>query len=203
MMLENKFNEVAAMSKPEPGELLRTIVSTSGTFMQDYADDPVALEQKLLTRVRGLLERGAEASEADSGGNTLLMRATRFGFSGIVRELISAGASLDDKNAKGEGFSAMMMAVSHGYVDIVRQLVEAGADTNLVSGFGTTMANQGTDEEKAAIEKILEDAPEIHQRAVAEKARLAGHRRSAYQHDLLRTHTTKLTIRPAPAGRRK
>ena len=69
------------------------------------------------------------------GGNTALMFAARVGAVGSARQLIAAGANVDDTDARG--VSATALAAHAGFGDLVELLLESGADPNAVeAGFG-------------------------------------------------------------------
>ena len=73
------------------------------------------------------------------GGNTALMFAARVGAAGSARQLIAAGADVDDTDARG--VSATALAAHAGFGDLVELLLEKGADPSAAeAGFGAVHA---------------------------------------------------------------
>ena len=73
------------------------------------------------------------------GGNTALMFAARVGGVGSARQLIAAGANVDDTDARG--VSATTLAAHAGFGDLVELLLENGAEPNAAeAGFGALHA---------------------------------------------------------------
>ena len=69
------------------------------------------------------------------GGNTALMFAARVGDVASARQLVEAGANVDDTDARG--VSATALAAHAGFGDLVELLLENGADPNAAAaGFG-------------------------------------------------------------------
>lgn len=88
-------------------------------------------------RVKSLLNEGASPNACfTSTGFTALMGATRFPDTGILRDLIDAGADVNIKTTTGE--TALLYAVMSNNVEAVRILVSAGADINAKNGLGLT-----------------------------------------------------------------
>jgi uncharacterized protein len=61
---------------------------------------------------------------------TMLMEAVRNNDAALVRELISRGSQVDERDAKGD--APLIIAAYQGYTDIVKLLLEAGADVSVV-----------------------------------------------------------------------
>ena len=73
------------------------------------------------------------------GGNTALMFAARVGAVGSARQLVAAGANVDDTDARG--VSATALAAHAGFGDLVELLLEHGAEPNAAeAGFGALHA---------------------------------------------------------------
>ena len=73
------------------------------------------------------------------GGNTALMFAARVGGVGSARQLVAAGANVDDTDARG--VSATALAAHAGFGDLVELLLEKGAEPNAAeAGFGALHA---------------------------------------------------------------
>ena len=78
------------------------------------------------TRLRQLLDEGADVDARDAHGQTALMIAARNGHVAAVRLLVECGANLDC-TAKFQ-LSALMLAVINGRDAIVGILADAGAN---------------------------------------------------------------------------
>lgn len=76
-----------------------------------------------------LLDKGARADVALTGGQTLLMHASRAGQPDVVRELIRRGAVVDAAD-EAMGSTALMWAAADDHAEVVRVLAAAGADVN-------------------------------------------------------------------------
>ncbi len=63
-----------------------------------YVDSELAAAQAM---VRDLLDHGADANAADADGRTPLMMATRQGWAGAVRELLTAKAAVNARDQQG------------------------------------------------------------------------------------------------------
>ena len=76
-----------------------------------------------------LLLMGLDPNLRAGSGETLLMAASRAGFSEIVRLLLEAGADVRAVASGGrDGTTALHLAASHGYLDVAAALLGAGAD---------------------------------------------------------------------------
>ena len=83
--------------------------------------------------VQDLLVRGANPNSYDDDSSVLEM-AARSGHTGIVDDLIAAGASAAGANDYQR--TAVMAAIEENRLDIVAWLVERGSDPNACSSFG-------------------------------------------------------------------
>ncbi len=73
--------------------------------------------------------------QTPQGGNTALMFAARVGEIDAARQLIAAGANVDDTDARG--VSATALAAHAGFAEVVELLLEHGAEPNAAeAGFG-------------------------------------------------------------------
>ena len=89
------------------------------------------------TAARPANPEGADESQTDENGLTLLMCAAAQGRTDIVQALIKAGADADAKD--NDGLTALMYAAMEGHADAVKLLLEAGADVNAKAAEGHTV----------------------------------------------------------------
>lgn len=99
----------------------------------------------------------------DSFGYSALMRAAQSGRLDIVRELVAAGADVDDGLPAGlgshdTGKNALWFAVSRDYPEIVRELLKAGADPNGGPSQGLPLLTLAALHETPACAKLLIEA---------------------------------------------
>ena len=71
------------------------------------------------------------------GGMTALLYAARDGQIGAARELVAAGADVNQVSTGGQ-ISPIVMAIVNGHLDLAKMLLDRGADPNLVSEAGLT-----------------------------------------------------------------
>jgi hypothetical protein len=69
-------------------------------------------------------------------GGSLLQSAIRFGMKEMVKKLIQAGASVDERNSYGE--SALQIAVKMGLEELVDVFLEAGANVEAANIYGVS-----------------------------------------------------------------
>ena len=81
-----------------------------------------------LSRIKYLVEQGADVDAQHDSGNTALIIAAWHGHREVVKYLVSKGANIHIKNKGGD--DAVSWAAEHGHLAIVRFLVEHGADPN-------------------------------------------------------------------------
>jgi ankyrin repeat protein len=93
------------------------------------------------TKIKSLLDAGADHATTDDAGETALMHAARAGHTAAVQVLIAAGA---DVNAKSpQGWTALAKAAyngetERGYVEVIEVLHQAGASLDERIFFGIT-----------------------------------------------------------------
>ncbi|NGP54014.1 ankyrin repeat domain-containing protein [Thioalkalivibrio sp. XN8] len=104
----------------------------------------------------GRLETMHDYAAPASEGKTGLMHAAGDGDLALARQLLAAGAGVDDRNANGG--TALMYAVSAGDVAMARLLLEAGADPNARARIGWTPLLVGAAKGRADAIKLLLDA---------------------------------------------
>lgn len=71
------------------------------------------------------------------GGMTALLYAARDGHMEAARELVAAGADINQVST-GDKISPMVMAIINGHLDVGKMLLDRGADPNLASETGIT-----------------------------------------------------------------
>ncbi len=96
----------------------------------------VAVEAGDHSKVRILLEGGADVNAVTRNGMSLLMRASCDGRLDIIQSLLDRGADLNAK--RSDGFTALSFAAFFGHIEAVRLLLRRGADTTAKSRFGTS-----------------------------------------------------------------
>src|SRR6185369_8765307 len=100
----------------------------------------LATRQGDVTRIRSLLEHGADINSRDEHGQTALMNAAHAGQEELVHLLVERGADLN-VTAK-YNLSALMLALVAHHTAIAQLLIHAGADIHIRSSeqFGSTTA---------------------------------------------------------------
>ncbi len=88
------------------------------------------------TRVRLMLNSGANANTTDAEGNTPLVLAAQSGWQNCVRTLIQAGANVNCVVRYGQ--TALLKAVRNGHLACAEELINAGADVNAADQYGNT-----------------------------------------------------------------
>lgn len=119
-----------------------------------------AVAEGNIVKVKGLLEKGADANSGDNTGTVLMLAALK-GYREIAKLLIEKGASV---NATGkDGLTPLMRACASKHVDTVSVLLEAGANVNAKAKGGTTSlmfaAWYGP---KETVEKLLAKGADIN-----------------------------------------
>jgi hypothetical protein len=89
-----------------------------------------------LSRVRRLLERGANVNAVDDNGRTLLHVAVEYAHRDIVALLIRSGANVDAVD--NYGWTPLHVAVEYAHRDIVALLLRSGANVDAVDNNGWT-----------------------------------------------------------------
>lgn len=84
-----------------------------------------------------LIEKGADVDYADDDGNTALLAHTyRSCDKTVIKELIRAGADVNEKNYAGD--TALYYALCEGDCEVARLLIKKGADYNIANNKGET-----------------------------------------------------------------
>ena len=89
-----------------------------------------------LTRVRALLDQGADPDTRDQQGATALHHAAAHGQADLVRILLDHGAAVDAPGPNGN--TALIYAAQQGYAETARILVLDGAKPHTPNEFGGT-----------------------------------------------------------------
>lgn len=102
-------------------------------------ENPAVSTESESTRIRTLLQSGADCNARNEDGATLLMQAASIGDLELVKTLIAAGA--DVNAADPQGWTALMKALynfemDQGFPDVVQTLIDAGADIETKIGYG-------------------------------------------------------------------
>ena len=84
-----------------------------------------AVKDENITRVRTLIEAGANINRADWSGDTSLIQAARSGNAAIAKTLLASGANVDDAELQS-GWTALHWAAMMGFPKVFASLVAAG-----------------------------------------------------------------------------
>lgn len=93
-------------------------------------------KEKIENIVIQLIKHGANINIANKKGETVLMKASMYGYEKTVKELIKAGANVNVSNCRG--YTALMLASDRGHIEIVKQLLKARANVNAINVNGIT-----------------------------------------------------------------
>ncbi|KIW87754.1 uncharacterized protein Z519_11728 [Cladophialophora bantiana CBS 173.52] len=91
-----------------------------------------------------LIKKGADIRARDSSGDTVLLRAARYGKDPLVKVLLNAPHNADIEVRRADttdrkGFTPLMMAVYYGHLSTVRLLLEKGANREVVDEAGNPL----------------------------------------------------------------
>jgi uroporphyrinogen-III synthase len=134
----------AAMQNPQAIALLEAV----------HADNAQTAEN--------LLRNSPELANSYPQGIALLREAASYGNPKIVDLLLAAGANITPWDSYH--LTPLMMAALGGHAEIVQKLINRGADVNAVDDSGQSAFNYveygggSTEEQKAAVRKLLNDA---------------------------------------------
>ena len=199
MLPADDFNTAAAdMQKPKPGALANIMHQRKSADF--WIESHAFVEKYCLEAIKNKLERGADVNDSDGWCNTVLMLATKLGFSEITAFLIGKGANVDEEDMC-EG-TALSWAVRHSRADIVSQLIEAGANLDYANRYDHSSAVEGRPiADRPAADREIEEllaAGLIRQLArIAAEKEITRQAAAAQTRDQLRDRVPKLTIRPA------
>ncbi len=124
------------------------LISLQGGFMGR------AEEYEKITRL--LLDVGADPTDRDERGRTVLMFAAAHGHEDVVRLALEAG--VDVNATEDQGMTALFAASSTGQPNTARLLIEAGADVNVQDHEGKTALAHATEGGHEAVVALLKEA---------------------------------------------
>lgn len=112
-----------------------------------------AAEKGRAKHAKKMLSLGADVNAKDKWQVTALMSASKNGYLGIVRDLVTRKAIIEDY----KGNSALVWAAWAGHLDIVKLLLEYGADVKALDENGNTALFDATRRGHAEVVKVLLD----------------------------------------------
>ena len=89
-----------------------------------------------LKAVRKWTDEGMPVIWRGNGNTTALIAASEYGHADVVRELIGAGARLNETTTGR--WTALTLAATRGHFEVVKVLLEGGADPNMETKLGDT-----------------------------------------------------------------
>jgi hypothetical protein len=92
-----------------------------------------AVEEGNVKRAVFYLDRGMDPNTTNADGNTILMIASRHGYTDLASMLIARKASLTKQSPAGD--TALLMASLGGHLGVVKLLVAAGAPVQTAKGW--------------------------------------------------------------------
>ncbi|MCJ1266071.1 hypothetical protein MMC22_005953 [Lobaria immixta] len=137
-------------------------VAALSSWLDDTEDFSKAVQSGNETRVRQLLNRGADVNGPDEKYGNALQAASRHGQKSVVRLLLDEGA---DVNALGGSYGSALQAASHyGHKSIARMLLEQGADVNASGGDDGSSALQAASYygHKSMVQLLLDKGADIN-----------------------------------------
>ncbi|CAG0890864.1 unnamed protein product [Darwinula stevensoni] len=116
--------------------IAQELLGTTGNGKSWEAPLLLAAARNQLSKVKAIIESGADVNARDPKGNTALHAAASLGHQACMEALIRAGADVDAAN--GDEERPLHGAASLAASDPVQILLEAGADVNAVNSRGET-----------------------------------------------------------------
>ena len=103
-----------------------------------------------------ILLSGVAVAHAKGSNNARLIDASEAGEVSAVRELLSAGVSVNAQSAVGK--TPLMFAAGEGQIEVVRVLLENGANPSAIDKDGDVAADHATKTHHPEVEALLRDA---------------------------------------------
>lgn len=122
--------------------------ATQQAFLQAVFHDEIAIVN------RSLLDNKSMANVADTQGNTALIWAVAAGHEQMLKQLLAAGAHVNETNILGK--TALHYAVEYQRVDMVKWLIEAGAKKNLKDKEGKTALDYAIDRQSLELAQAID-----------------------------------------------
>ena len=104
-------------------------------YLQEIQEQTGLDTDRLRVLLSAALQPKKAALEKKEGSAKFLFRAIRHGLTGVVRDYINAGNSLDCHDEK-DNYSPLSMAVRWGREDICKLLLDAGVDVDVRDSWG-------------------------------------------------------------------
>ena len=101
-----------------------------------------------------LVAHGAEVDASRHDGMTPLHSAAFWGSEAVAQMLVTKGASLTARNAKGQE-TPLHVAARRGQLRVAKVLVEAGANTTAINSDGLTPREQAIKSEHSPVAEYL------------------------------------------------
>lgn len=158
--------------------------------------DSTALKWAVITNkgsiVKILLERGADVTQTDNKGWTVLFWAAYYGLDGVVQQLLAHGADIA-ATTRNQRWTALHLAAEKDCWDTVRTLLNRGADAMARTRDGKTaldVAPKSHTPTKTLLQKAMEEASQTKQtrEILASQSVRQSHPPTVYE------------IRPSPMG---
>ncbi len=116
-----------------------------------------AVQRGDIKTLKGMMQEGADITETDDIGNTLLFQAVQGQHVEAVRILIESGY-IDVNHQNSGGYTALMWAVDRNNETIVKLLVENGADVNIcMDDYGWNALFRAVQADKKGMVQLMVD----------------------------------------------
>lgn len=129
----------------------------NGTIAGQYGWTPlmIAAADGHEAAVRVLLAMGGDPNRKNDLGRTALMFPSSYGFIGVARALLDAGADVNVVPTDDTRWTALMAAACAGRADVTQLLLERGADSALKDSKGRTALACARNNDHSDVVKIL------------------------------------------------
>ena len=112
-----------------PAEASKSPADRNTQFIKDASKGRLKAGRKWTDEGMPVIRRG-------NGNTTALIAASEYGHADVVRELIGAGARLNETTTGR--WTALTLAATRGHFEVVKVLLEGGADPNMETKLGDT-----------------------------------------------------------------